>query len=171
MSKQRQSRPRVGIDIGKVIIGPVLGGRADTSFLRGDLAKALETRPAEGALEGVAALVTAFAGQAWLISKARPNTQMKTKHWLRHWDFYAKTGLPPGNLRFCLERRQKAGHCKQLRITHFIDDRLDVLAQLRDLVPHLYLFGEQPDLDGAPDWLTLVIDWEQTTEVVIRDLA
>ena len=170
MSKKRTIEPRIGIDIGKVIMAPIKGGKADTSFLSGTLEKAMETPPSPGAFEGVAKLVTAFAGQAWLVSKAGHNVQRKTRAWLRHWDFHAATGLPPENVRFCLERAQKAAHCKQLKITYFIDDRLDVLEHLRGLVPHLYLFGEQPRLDGIPDWVTHAGDWEAAVTRVLRNL-
>ena len=152
-------------------MAPVKGGKADTSFLSGGLERALQTPPSPGAMEGVRGLVDAFAGQAWLISKAGPNVQEKTKRWLRHWDFYSETGLLRHHLRFCLERSQKAAHCKQLCITHFIDDRLDVLEHLRGLVPSLYLFGEQPRLGRVPDWVTHVDDWYETSDIVMRDLA
>jgi hypothetical protein len=135
MKNKRTIEPRIGIDIGKVIMSPVLGGKADTSFLSGGVEKAMQTPPSPGAFEGVKKLVEAFSGKAWLISKAGPNVQQKTKLWLRHWDFYKVTGLPQEHLRFCLERPQKAAHCKQLLITHFIDDRLDVLEALRENVP------------------------------------
>ncbi len=171
MNKQRKREPGIGIDIGRVIMAPVVGGRADTSFLSGGLEKALGTPPSPGAFEGVRSLVSAFAGRAWLISKAGPKVQQKTKQWLRHWHFYDETGLPRTHLRFCLQRSQKSLHCRQLRLTHFIDDRLDVLEHLRGLVPDLYLFGEQPDLDGIPDWVTPVADWRETTEAVLERLA
>lgn len=169
MSNHRNKSPRLGIDIGRVIMAPIKGGKADTSFLSGSLERAMQTPPSPGALEGVARLVEAFDGQAWLISKAGPRVQDKTKRWLRHWDFYRITGLPQNHLRFCLERSQKAGHCKQLCITHFIDDRLDVLAHLKGPVPNLYLFGEQPTLDAAPDWVAHVADWNEATSAVLRD--
>lgn len=171
MNKHRNIEPRIGIDIGRVIMTPVVGGKADTAFLSGGLEKALKTPPSPGAFEGVRTLVTAFAGQAWLVSKAGPKVQQKTKQWLRHWDFYGETGLPREHLRFCLERAQKLGHCRQLKITHFVDDRLDVLEHLRGRVPNLYLFGEQPGLAQPPDWVTPVADWGETTETVLRYLA
>lgn len=171
MKNKQPIEPRIGIDIGKVIMSPVLGGKADTSFLSGGVEKAMQTPPSPGAFEGVKRIVEAFSGKAWLISKAGPNVQQKTKLWLRHWDFYNVTGLPQEHLRFCLERPQKAAHCKQLLITHFIDDRLDVLEALRENVPHLYLFGEQPKLEKAPAWTVPVVDWQQTTEAVLRDLV
>jgi hypothetical protein len=170
MSKKQHIEPRIGIDIGRVIMAPVNGGRADTSFLSGTLERAMQTPPSPGAFEGVKTLVEAFGGRAWLVSKAGPNVQQKTKLWLRHRDFYAATGLPPDHVRFCLERPQKAGHCRQLKITHFIDDRLDVLDALRKDVPYLYLFGEQPRLEAVPDWVVHVANWEFTTGAVLRQL-
>jgi len=61
------------------------------------------------------------------------------------------------NVRFCQERPQKAVHCRQLGITHFIDDREDVLAHLDGVVPFRLLFGPQsrprrrPALDAVED--------------------
>ena len=170
MSKKHNIEPRIGIDIGRVIMAPVTGGKADTSFLSGTLERAMQTPPSPGAFEGVKTLVEAFSGRAWLVSKAGPNVQHKTKLWLRHWDFYAATGLAAGHVRFCLERPQKAGHCRQLKITHFIDDRLDVLEALRGDVPHLYLFGEQPRLEEIPGWTVHVADWERAVVAVLRRL-
>jgi hypothetical protein len=70
MTKEMQ---RIGIDIGRVIIGPVIHGREDTSFLGSRLEDALETPPAEGAIEGVAELVerSGGAGVADLEVRAR----------------------------------------------------------------------------------------------------
>ncbi|MEJ2125585.1 MAG: hypothetical protein P8Y47_12480 [Alphaproteobacteria bacterium] len=170
MSKKRTIEPRIGIDIGRVIMAPVMGGKADTSFLSGTLERAMETPPSPGAFESVIRLVTAFSGQAWLVSKAGRTVQQKTRAWLRHWDFHSATGLPLENVRFCLERAQKAHHCKQLKITHFTDDRLDVLEHLRGLVPHLFLFGEQPRLDVIPDWVMHVPDWTTATALVLESL-
>lgn len=171
MSKKQNIQSRIGIDIGRVIMAPVSGGKADTSFLSGSFERAMQTPPSPGAFEGVRTLVDLFEGQAWLVSKCGDNVKRKTKQWLSHWDFYEETGLHPGNVRFCLKRPQKAHHCKQLKLTHFIDDRLDVLEHLRGIVPGLYLFGEQPRLDAIPEWLTHVIDWEQATQTVVSDVT
>ena len=127
----------------------------------------MQTPPSPHAFESVRELVEAFDGQAWLISKAGPNVQYKTKEWLKCWNFFDQTLLPRKNLRFCLRRPDKAGHCKQLKITHFVDDRLDVLEHLNGRVEHLYLFGEQPNLKTSPDWVTPVIDWPQTVSRVL----
>ena len=57
------------------------------------------------------------------------------------------------------------------QVTQMLDDRLDVLEHLRDLVPNLYLFGEQPDLDEIPDWVTPTTDWREASETVLEQLA
>jgi hypothetical protein len=147
---------RLGIDIGRVIVGPVVGGVADTSFLGSRLEEAMHTPPAEGAFDAIAALVPRFEG-VWLVSKCGPSVQQKSRAWLAHHRFYERTGIPPGNLRFCLARPDKAVHARQLRLTHFVDDRLDVLQHLRGLVRCLFLFGEQKR--AAPDWVTPLPSW------------
>lgn len=39
-----------------------------------------------------------------------------------------------------------------------------------ELVPYLYLFGEQPRLDSIPDWLTHTVDWEAASAQVLASL-
>ncbi len=106
-------------------------------------AAALATPPYEGMLEVVPALVELFKGQVWLVSKCGPRVQEKSRLWLLHHRFFERTGIAPENLRFCLQRPQKADHCIELGITHFIDDRPDVLQCMKHVVPHRYLFGPQ----------------------------
>ncbi|HWO24359.1 MAG TPA: hypothetical protein VNO30_36695 [Kofleriaceae bacterium] len=134
MTKTQPPRPILGIDIGRVIIGPVDDhGRADTSFLSGTVERAMQTPPAPGALDSIAQLARAFGGDVWLVSKCGAGVQAKTRRWLAHWRFWDVTGIAPDHLRFCLKRPQKADHCRELAITHFIDDRVDVLEHLRGL--------------------------------------
>lgn len=148
---------RIGIDIGRVIIGPQVGGVADTRFLGSQLKDALRTPAAEGSFDVIRALVARAQGQVWLISKCGPNVQQKTRAWLDHTRFWQATGMDPAHLRFCLRRPEKADHARELGLSVMIDDRQDVLACLRGLVPDLLLFGEQPG--PAPDWTTPVADW------------
>lgn len=74
-----------------------------------------------------------------LLSKYGPLTEARTRDWLAAEDFYNSTGLPPDAARFCRRRPDKAGICTELGITHFVDDRLEVLSYLHD-VPHRHLF-------------------------------
>lgn len=159
---------KLGIDIGRVLITPESSDRkSDTSFIGGSLDDALRTPPYEGMFENVPRLVEFFKGNVWLVSKARQRMQEKTRLWLLHHHFYEKTGISPNNLRFCIERHQKADHCIQLGITHFIDDRLDVLGYLRQCVRHRYLFGPQRPGTSVPSGVTHVIGWEATVRVMM----
>jgi hypothetical protein len=54
-------------------------------------------------------------------------------------------------------RAEKRGHARELALTHFIDDRADVLEHLRGVVSHLFLFGAQAG--SIPDWVVPVADW------------
>jgi hypothetical protein len=83
---------------------------------------------------------------------------------LKYWDFYTTTGFERGDLRFCLERHEKARICKQVKINHFIDDRLDVLEPMTGIVKNLYLFGEQTTV--IPDWVEHVPDWRSAVLAV-----
>jgi hypothetical protein len=160
----------LGIDVGRVIIGPVDdGGRADTSFLSGTPERAMATPPAPGAFAAIARLAEAFRGAVWLVSKCGPRVQAKTRSWLHHWQFWTATGVASDHLRFCLERRDKALHCHELGVTHFIDDRLEVLEHLRGFVPQLYLFGHQKA--RAPGWVTPVLTWPAVLTAVLPDLG
>jgi hypothetical protein len=130
---------------------------ADTSFLGSSLEEAMESPATPGAFEIIPRIIEVFEGRVWIISKCGEETQRKTVAWLDHHDFYGRTGLPRGNVRFCRERAEKAIHCRDLGITHMIDDRLDVLRAIRGVVPHLYLFGPQDS--ETPAWVIHTPDW------------
>lgn len=156
---------RIGIDIGRVIIGPQVDGVADTRFLGRGLAEALHTPAAPGSFETIAALAHRDPGQVWLISKCGPSVQEKTRAWLAHHRFWERTGVPPSHLRFCLKRPEKADHARELRLDVMIDDRSDVLQHLRGLVPRLLLFGEQPA--PAPSWTEHAPDWAAVARLLL----
>lgn len=161
---------KLGIDIGRVLIAPDSpDGKADTSFIGGSLEAAIATPPYDGMFEAVPRLVEMFRAQVWLVSKAGPRVQEKTRHWLRHHRFFERTGIAPGSVRFCLERPQKAQHCLELGITHFIDDRADVLGHLEGIVPNLFLFGPQKR-PARVRGVVLVPSWAEAQVAVARSL-
>lgn len=135
------------------------GGGGDTSFFAGTDEDAVRTPEMPGAFVTIAALTRAFARRVWLVSKCGPKVQSRTRRWLRAHDFWGRTGVYETNLRFCLERRDKALHCKQNRITHFIDDRVDVLGHLAGVVEHRYLFGPQRAGTRVPAGVVPVLTW------------
>jgi hypothetical protein len=150
--------PRLGVDIGRVVIdGDHHPGGDDTAFFTGDTEQMLRTPQVEGALDALARLVRLFGGRVWLVSKCGPRVQDRTWQWLVHHRVHEHTGIPPSHLRFCRRRPDKAVICAELAITHFVDDRLDVLVALAGIVPHRYLFGAHgsplpPGTEHTPTW-------------------
>lgn len=137
----------MGIDIGRVIIEGS-SGPGDTSFFSGDTAAMLRTPAVPGAFAAIARLVPLF-GDAWLVSKCGPRIQQRSLEWLRHYRFFEQTGIAEGNVRFCLRRPEKALHCAELGITHFVDDKADVIAAITPVVPHRYLFKNWATTEAA----------------------
>lgn len=124
----------LGIDIGNVIID----GANDLFFGQ----RYLSVPAVPQAMEVIGRL--AFSrfpdGQVHLVSKCHSIIQAKTRDWLKEHHFFESTLVPAQNLHFCLKRHEKAPIAKKLRLTHFIDDRLEVLSHMVGLVPNLYLF-------------------------------
>jgi hypothetical protein len=138
---------RLGIDIGRVIIDGS-SGSGDTSFFSGDTAAMLRTPAVPGAFAAIARLVPLF-GETWLVSKCGPRVQRRSVEWLRHHRFFEVTGIAEGNVRFCLRRPEKAIHCADLGITHFVDDKPEVIAAITPVVPHRYLFTNWPTTEAS----------------------
>jgi hypothetical protein len=151
-------RPRaLGVDFGRVIMSPADGdGAPDTRFLVMPEADAVAIAPPPDAFAVLAGLVRLFEGRVWVVSKAGPRIQGLTRRWLEHHQFHERTGVARDAVRFCRERKEKRVHAEKLRLTHFIDDRVDVLAHLTGVVPHRYLFGPQAQV---PAWAVHVADW------------
>lgn len=134
---------RLGIDIGGVIIQRI-DGDSDTSF-RQDF---LRTPEVAGAIDSIRDIVdSGFGDKVWLISKCGPEVEGLTRSWLEAQHFFQRSGVLQDNIRFCRERVQKAAICEELGITHFIDDRLEVLSYLTS-VGSLYLFQPREDEVG-----------------------
>jgi hypothetical protein len=164
-STTERGKSKLGLDVGRVLIAPADESSADTSFIRGSLDDALRTPPYEGMFDVVPRLVEKFAGEVWIVSKCGPNVQSKTIRWLEHNNFFERTEIPKDNVRFCLKRSDKALHCKELGITHFIDDRIDVLMAMVGIVPNLYLFGPQRSSAQIPPSLRALPTWQDATAI------
>jgi hypothetical protein len=158
------SEQRLGVDIGRVIINGG-NGPGDTSFFSGDTARMLATPAVPGVLDALARLVPRFGGRVWLVSKCGERVQRWSRQWLDHHGVAARTGIPRENIRFCLRRPDKAVHCADLGITHFVDDKLDVHRALRGVVPHRYLFG--PQAGSPPPWVCHTPTWADAEAAIV----
>ncbi|GAA3762691.1 hypothetical protein GCM10022225_55410 [Plantactinospora mayteni] len=145
---------KIGIDIGGVLVqqedrlhddqptgpepvGPPAGAETEDTALLADFRR---TPPVPGAFEAVSALVAEMFGEhVYLVSKCGERVERRTRLWLEHHDFYARTGVRAGHLHFCRTRQGKAPIAAALGLTHFVDDRLEVLSYL-ETVPNRYLF-------------------------------
>ena len=129
----------------------------------------MRTPAMPGAFESIERLTKLFGGHVWIVSKCGERIEERTQQWLVHNDFWNKTGMSPANARFCRKRPDKVIHCKRLGITHFVDDRRDVLGHMRGEVDHLYLFG--PQKFTAPEWVTATPTWRDVELAVIEGTA
>lgn len=165
----RMGKPRLGIDIGRVIIdGSAHPDGGDTAFFQGDEAIMLATPEMPGAVASIARLAGLFAGQVWLVSACGPVVQARTLRWLEGHDFCQRTSVPPDHVRFCRARQDKRRHCQELALTHFVDDHPEVHAAIRGAVAHQYSFG--PQAAGIPGYGIHAPTWADAEAVITSSL-
>ena len=130
----------------------------------------MDTPAVDGAFAAVSELCTGmFAFRVHIVSKAGPRIAALTREWLDTKGFFEETGVPRSNLWFVRRREEKREECRRLAITHFVDDRLDVLTDL-DNVAHRYLFtgglGADPVPNSIPDDIEMCGTWEHVTRTI-----
>ena len=142
----------IGIDIGGVIIDRD-NDLTDTSFFGGNF---LQTTAVPHAFDAIARLVD-NGFDVYLVSKCGAQIQEKSKLWLAHHRFFEQTGVPQDNIRFCRTREGKVPICQNLGVTHFVDDRLEILSYLEPHVRQLFLLNAtEKEVSRYRDVLPLV---------------
>lgn len=145
------------------MIVDLVGHDSDTSFFG---TRPLDTPAVANAFTTIAALVQdTFQGRAMIVSKAGPRVSARTLDWLSHHRFHEMTGIAPADVHFVRARPDKDEVCRRAGVTHFVDDRLDVLEALTT-VSHRYLFlgglgsvGRVPS--QKPQGIVLTHTWPQ----------
>ncbi len=138
----------LGIDFGDVIAGSRVstdprGIEIESNYLA--VNRFLRVLPVENAFASIRILSQErFGNRMWVISKWRPAVQDKCRIWLRHHNFSEITGIPPERILFCAHRGEKAQMARDLGITDFVDNKLEVLAPMIGTVPNLFLFRPSP---------------------------
>lgn len=168
----RDIQNRLGIDIGKVIIDGARNDGTDTAFFSDNF---LRTTALPGAFDTISKLVAQFTPEnVFLVSKCGPRVQEKSLAWLAHHKFWEQTGMDPKAYRFCLQRSEKAGICKTLGITHFIDDRAEILVSMQGIVTHRYVFNPSDrELQRYADRMRgeqVVRSWAELEPLVLETL-
>jgi len=149
---------RIGIDFGGVIVRNLHEDTGeDTSLNNSSGSEAAR----DGTFDAIRQLCSACYGRVWIVSKAGPRMQERTLAWLQSVDFFSRTGLKPDHVRFCLQREDKEKICRDLEISHFIDDRMHIMQILRGVVPHLCLFGEPGAESFCPPWASCASSWAE----------
>ena len=162
----------LGIDIGNVILS------ADTDVIEKTNPMVsneyLATPPNEDCFEVIANLKTRFAERIYLVSKVGSIMQMKTRKWLDYHKFFEITGVDPYHIAFCLERKDKTRIAKQLNLTHFIDDGVEVLSYL-NTVPYKFAFRPkkseliryQKIQHPIINQITIVYSWKEIENILL----
>lgn len=133
---------KIGIDIGGVIIDRERNDDTDTSLFGSNY---LNAHAVPCALEAIAEINKHFfPNETYIISKCGANIERKSREWLKHNGFYGMTGMAEDHVFFCRERADKAPIAKNLGLTHFIDDKYEVLGYMKDVVPNRILFNPNP---------------------------
>ena len=123
------SYSKLGIDLGNTVVRSQHGTGS--------------TEPYTDALEVIAQLTKLF-GLVCIVSRVNPAQEIRARAWIQHYDFCNKTGIKPQDLHFCAERSDKAIIAKQVGLTHFIDDRPEVMYHLPQDIRKI-LFGPQKE--------------------------
>lgn len=149
-------RPVLGVDVGRVITGE--DPNTGLSLLSSEWQEAPEVH---GAIDHLAAINSGrgFSERVYLVSKAGPTVEARTRAWLAARDFYRRTGIDASRLYFVRERSDKAEVCERLGVTHFIDDRISVLLQLASVQHRLLFLPETPP--QVPPGIVHVRSWPE----------
>lgn len=169
--KGRNRRARnleaLGADIGGVVAQSLSLPNSPT--LHGD--NYLLVKPVSGAFATLQTLhMERFPGRVYLISKAEPAIRQRILHWLIHYGFCEVTGIPLDRVKFTDTLEGKADIARQLRLTHFIDDRLQALTAMPQCVQLLHFASEAPNhpgLDDTPSTILRVTSWLQVRNLLL----
>jgi len=163
-----ENKKTLGVDIGNVIINNRLN---DPEVNKVDETVYAAFPPSEGVFEAIKTLNDYFQGEVYLLSKCTEWAQQQILLWLKAHDFYVKTGIKEENVYFVRQRHEKDGVCRKLGITHFIDDRLEVLSHMIESTPNLILFqpndAEVKEFEQYLAKVTVVNTWEELINKVV----
>ena len=112
------------------------------------------TAPVPGSLETLRRLAGGVFGlRVWVVSKCREENEEPLRAWLGRNGFLDRGLVMPTDVHFCRERADKAEIARRLGLTHFVDDRPEVMSHM-DPGIHRVLF--QPDRDDAAAYAPLI---------------
>lgn len=109
--KKKSEKPILGIDLGNTLIK--------------------ERKPMRDAYRVVTELSKLYFGpRIHIVSRVDEEQERRARTFVTSEPFIKGTGIPLRRVHFCRERSEKAAICAKFGITHFIDDRPEVMRHL-----------------------------------------
>lgn len=159
----------LGLDVGGVLVDRVAEA-TDTSFF-GD--RPMDTPAVPGALDAIPNLLVLFGHRVHIVSKAGPKIAGLTQRWLDLRGVVGPGSIDPANVHFVRTRPEKHPICEGLEVTHFVDDRLDVLEYLTSVENRFLFTGGLGAHDAplrVPDGIAVVGQWSRLVGLLQRDV-
>jgi hypothetical protein len=95
-----------------------------------------------------------FGERLHIVSRVDEQQEIRARAFVTGHEFQSALGIPLTRVHFCRERHEKGPICERLRITHFIDDRPEVMVYMPTSVIRKVLFDpDQADLDTCASLL------------------
>jgi len=128
------------MDASSSVLGVDFGGTICEDHDRSELLGGYsQIRAKMGAFIAIREFVDLLNGRVCIISKCSEKSEALIMHWLRYFGFFRATHMSEKNVFFCRERGDKAGICRKVGVTTFVDNRLEVLSHMAGIVPVRYL--------------------------------
>ena len=144
----------LGVDIGGVIkSGSFPGGEVPRSF------ESIKELKENG-----------FFTKIFVVSRCFYSLRTDLLHWLEEHCFWERSGLTPDDIHFCCLTYQKKEISQKLGLTHFLDDRLNVLGSLKGVVRERFFF-HQIYMLNLPDGIRQVFSWADFLRLLRAETA
>ncbi len=158
-----ENQETLAVDIG----GPILNAKGGSSPQVYAAAP-----PTKGAFRALRKLsLQRFYRRIYLISQCNEEIQAIKLSWMLRHDFYSRSGIIPGHVRFVRKPEEKAVVCKEVGATHYVDDRPSIVAHAIGIVPNLFLFRPDPaELGKHPELMLAareVEDWKHLLPLLL----
>ncbi len=107
-----------------------------------------------------------FGENTHIVSRVSPEQEIRARAFVTGSEFQSNLGIPIERVHFCRERHEKGPICHRIGITHFIDDRPEVMVHMPTIVTHRILFNPNPDdLAKVKDQLGAILQVKDWLEV------
>lgn len=126
-----------------------------------------------GVIDGVK-LVRSFFKEMFIVSRVdNVDSLNRVLQYMNDRQLWSQLGIPSDNIRFCIRRCDKAPICRDIGITHFVDDHTEVLTYMGS-VPHRYALGTKPEeltVFPAENGIQLCNTWPEIASLIYMDAS